>query len=94
MTLVMVVGDRDVGQPDVGPTAARRLAALGITRISLLADPSGIGVVLEGWAFDPAHITEAVRAIYPDGRDDRSGIRVFHLIQQVAVMPAATERRR
>lgn len=89
MALVMLVGDRDAGQPDVGPAAARRLSAIGITRISLLADSSGIGVVLEGWAFDPAHVDDAVRAIYPDGT---AGLRVFQEIQEVAVRPTARER--
>lgn len=88
MTLVLLVGDRTAEQPDVGPAAAHRLSAIGITRISLLADPSGIGVVLEGWAFDPAHVDEAVRAIYPGG----AGVRVFWEIQDVAVRPAARER--
>ncbi|HXG40899.1 MAG TPA: hypothetical protein VNJ28_08150, partial [Candidatus Limnocylindrales bacterium] len=60
--------------------------------ISLLADPSGIGVVLEGWAFDPARVDEAVRAIYPGREADSPGVRVFREIQHVAVMPVAAER--
>lgn len=90
MALAMLVGGPDAGQPVVGPGAALRLAALGISRLSLLEDPSGIAVVMEGWAFDSAHIDEAVRAIYPDAI---AGVRVFREIQQVAVVRSADGRR-
>lgn len=89
MAVAMLVGGRDIGQPVVGPTAVGRLAALGITRVSLLGDPTGIGVVLEGWAFDPALVDEAIRAVFPDGSD---AVRVFREIEQVAVSLAAFER--
>ena len=82
MGVAMLVGDAEAGQPVVGPAAAEALAALGITRVSLLADPTGIGVVLEGWAFDPARIDAAVRAVFPDMS---AAVRVFHEIEHVAV---------
>jgi hypothetical protein len=91
MAMAMLIGGRDIGQPVVGPVAVGRLAALGITRISLLGDQSGFGVVLEGWAFDPARIDEAVRAVFPDRSD---AVRVFREIEQVAVSLAALERSR
>lgn len=89
MAVAMLIGGRDVGQPVVGPMAAGRLAALGITRVSLLGDQAEIGVVLEGWAFDPARIDEAVRAVFPDASD---AVRVFREIEHVAVSVAANER--
>ena len=89
MAMAMLIRGRDMGQPVVGPVAVGRLGALGITRISLFGDQSGFGVVLEGWAFDPARIDEAVRAVYPDRSD---GVRVFREIEQVAVSLAAFER--
>lgn len=91
MAVAMLVGGKEVGQPVVGPTAVARLAALGITRVSLLGDPSGIGVVLEGWAFDPARIDEAVQAVYPVGGDL---VRVFREIEHVAVAASASEKER
>ena len=91
MAMAMFIGGRDIGQPVVGPVAAGRLAALGITRVSLLGDQSGIGVVLEGWAFDPARTDEAVRAVFPDRGD---AVRVFREIEHVAVSLAAVERSR
>jgi hypothetical protein len=89
MAMAMLIGGRDIGQPVVGPVAVGRLAALGITRVSLLGDQSGLGVVLEGWAFDPAQIDEAVRAVFPDRSD---AVRVFREIERVAVSLAAFER--
>jgi hypothetical protein len=87
--MAMLIGGRDIGQPVVGPQAAGRLAELGITRVSLLGDPSSVGVVLEGWAFDPARTDEAVRVVFPDRTD---AVRVFREIQQVSVTPMAFER--
>lgn len=89
MALAMLVGGPESGQPIVGPGAAQLLAGLGINRLSLLEDPSGIAVVLEGWAFDSADIDEAIRAIYPDASAD---VRVFREIQQIAVMRSAAGR--
>ena len=88
MAVAMLVGGKDIGQPVVGPAAVARLAALGITRVSLLDDPSGVGVVLEGWAFDPARIDDAVRAVFPDGSE---AVRVFREIEHVAVARVANE---
>jgi hypothetical protein len=91
MAVAMLIGGRELGQPVVGPKAVSRLAELGITRISLLGDKAGIGVVLEGWAFDPARIDEAVREVFPDTSE---AVRVFREIEHVAVSVAATERSR
>ena len=90
MAVAMLVAGPSTAEPVVGPEAAERLAQLGITRVSLLADPTGVGVVLEGWAFDPADIHEAVRAMFPDGG---AGLRIFHEIEHVAVSVASGEGR-
>ena len=89
MAMAMLIGGRDIGQPVVGPVAVGRLAALGITRISLLQDRSGIGVVLEGWAFDPTRIDEAVQAVFPGGS---AGVRILHEVELVALAPAPSGR--
>ena len=90
MAVAMLVGGKEAGQPVVGPAAAAELAALGITRVSLLADATGIGVVLEGWAFDPARIDTAVRAVFPDMS---AAVRVFREIEHVAVSAGAERSR-
>lgn len=89
MAIAMLVAGSDAADPVVGPEAAARLAGLGVTRISLLRDSSGIGVVLEGWAFEPARVDEAVRAVFPDRS---GGVRVFHEIERVAVSATDAER--
>ena len=90
MAVVMLVVGSDSTQPVVGPEAAERLARVGITRVALLSDASGVGVVLEGWAFDPADVDEAVGAMFPDGG---SGVRVLREVERVAVAPASREGR-
>ena len=88
MAVAMLVVDQGAGQPVVGPAVATKLASLGITRVSLLGHPGELGVVLEGWAFDPARIDEAVRAVFPDS----NAVRVLREIEHVAVSTLAAER--
>lgn len=90
MAVALLVAGPDSREPVVGPEVAERLARLGVTRISLLADRSGVGVVLEGWAFNPASIGEAVGAMFPGGG---AGVRIFHEIEHVAVSAASGEGR-
>lgn len=90
MAVALLVAGPDAAEPVVGPEVAERLAGLGVTRISLLRDRAGIGVVLEGWAFDPARVDEAVRAVFPDGS---AGVRILHEIAHVAVSVASGEGR-
>jgi hypothetical protein len=90
VAVAMLVGGPETTEPVVGPEAAERLARVGVTRVSLLADHLGVGVVLEGWAFDPADVDEAVRAMFPDGG---AGIRIFREIENVAVSAVPGEGR-
>ena len=90
MAIVLLVAGPGAADPVVGPAAAARLAAVGITRVALLGTRSLTGVVLEGWAFDPARIDEAVRAVYPDGESD---VRILHEIEHVAVSATSGEGR-
>jgi len=90
MAIAMLVAGPDAAEPIVGPEVAARLADLGISRISVLADRSGLGVVLEGWAFDPAHIADAVRAIFPISS---VRVRVLHEVERVAVAGASSAAR-
>jgi hypothetical protein len=89
MAVVMLVAGPGSSEPHVGPEAAERLAHVGITRVSLLSDSSGIGVVLEGWAFNPADVDVAVRAMFSNGG---AGVRILREIEHVAVSITAGER--
>jgi hypothetical protein len=90
MAMAMLVAGPGADEPVVGPEVAERLAHLGISRISLLADASGVGVVLEGWAFNPAHIDDAIRAMFPGGGGD---VRILREVELVAVAVASGSRR-
>lgn len=89
MAMVLLVATSDAGEPLVGPEVADRLGCLGITRLALLRDTTSTAVILEGWAFDPIHIDEAARAVFPDGM---ASVRTFHEIEYVGV--SASHRRR
>ena len=89
MVTVLLVAGRPDGEPVVGPDVAERLATLGISRITLLRDPSSTAVILEGWAFDPARINEATGALFPTGG---ANLRTYHEVQYVGVSSAYQER--
>jgi hypothetical protein len=89
MATVLLVADRHTGEPLVGPDVAERLATFGISRITLLRDPSSTGVILEGWAFDPARTNEATEAMFPTGG---ANLRTYHEVQYVGVSSAYQER--
>lgn len=90
MAIAMLVPDAGGTEPTLGPETAERLAALGISRVALLRDPAGVGVVLEGWAFDPADLDDAVRVVFPDGAE---GVRTLREIGLVALAPWQEGRR-
>jgi hypothetical protein len=89
MPTVLLVADRPAGEPVLGPDVAERLATLGISRVTLLRDPSSTAVVLEGWAFDPARTSEATGALFPAGG---ANLRTFREVQYVGVVSAYQER--
>jgi hypothetical protein len=68
-----------------GPVAS--LARLGITNVALVRDIRTVGIVLEGWLFDPVRsagaVAEAVGA--------RSDARVLQPVLHLAVSSAANE---
>jgi hypothetical protein len=72
----------------IGPDVAERLATLGISRITLLRDPSSTAVIIEGWAFDPARTHEATGAVFPAGS---ASLRTYHEVQFVGVSSATHE---
>ncbi len=48
----------------LGPPALAQLSRLGVTHVSILQDEQTLGVVLEGWAFQPDHSSaEAIAAM-------------------------------
>ena len=71
--------------PALQPAALDALARLGVTSVSLVRDEETAGLVLEGWAFDPARAHEAAGAV--TGTCD--GARTLRPLVQMAVSSAA-----
>jgi len=73
--------------PALQPAALEELARLGVTNVALLRDRTTVGLVLEGWAFDPRHAREAARAV----AGSSEGVRTLRPLMQMAVSTASTE---
>ena len=82
MAMALLVAESAAGDPVLGPDVAERLAGSGISRMSLLRDRSSVGIVLEGWAFDPTRIDEVLRVLFPASRAE---VRVFREVENVVV---------
>jgi hypothetical protein len=68
----------------LGQRLASELAQLGVTNIAVVRDHQTLGVVLEGWLFDPALSAGAVAHAVGAG----SGARTLHPVMQMAVSDA------
>jgi hypothetical protein len=56
-------------EPSLGSAAARQLAVLGVTRITVLRNDETLAFVLEGWAFNPNRSAQqALHALAADSR--------------------------
>jgi hypothetical protein len=57
--MVVVLMPIAAGAPSLDADSLRRLAELGITNLALVRDEETVGLVLEGWAFDPTRSERA-----------------------------------
>ena len=73
--------------PALRPEALEKLARLGVTTVALVRDGSTAGLVLEGWAFDPASAAEAACA----AAGVCAGVRTLRPLAELAVSPASFE---
>jgi hypothetical protein len=87
--MALLVASTPAGEPAVGLDIAERLAEFRISRLSLLRDRSSVGIVLEGWAFDPAQIGDVVRVLFPVGVAE---VRVFREVENIVVASNPAER--
>jgi hypothetical protein len=71
----------------IGSTEAARLAALGVTNVTLLRDAESVAIVLEGWAFSAARSALTAAAALGDA----STCRVLEPALDVAVTSGAGE---
>jgi hypothetical protein len=84
--MVLVLFPVSDEEPALQPAALALLARLGVTSVSLLRDEETAGLVLEGWALDPARADEVARAA--GARDE---VRVLQPLMQMAISAHPTE---
>jgi len=87
VAMVVVLFPVSGEEPALQPAALDELARLGVTSISLLRDDRTAGLVLAGWAFDPARALEAACAV--TGTCD--GVRMLQPLMQMTVSAAPIE---
>ena len=84
--MVMLI-EPGAGDVDLGADVVAEFARLGVTSVSLLRDAETVGIVIEGWLFDPARsATAAAAAIGANGRS-----RSLHPVMHMAVSTAIRE---
>jgi hypothetical protein len=88
MGMLMVLFEGDRGEPVLPEHTLGQLARLGIITVSVLRDDRMVGLVLDGWAFDPTRSGEAARAAVAG---TETGVRVLHPLLQTAVSPPLTK---
>lgn len=69
MAMVVVIFDGAGHEPMLPPESLERLAALGVSSLTLVRDGTTAGLVLEGWAFDPRSTRDQVLAAVGAGTD-------------------------
>lgn len=82
--MVVLLEERE-GEFCLRPGLISELARLGITNLGLVRDQQTVGIVLEGWSFDPARSAETVTAVVA------AGGRMLHPVMHMAVTTAGPE---
>jgi hypothetical protein len=85
MPMVVVLLPASEVEPTLQPAAVSELARLGVTSIALLRDERLVGLVVEGWAFDPARSADAVVAAVAG---PTSSAQTLHPLLQMGVSTA------
>ena len=80
MVVLLETADSDFS---VRPDQVAQLARLGVSNLALLRDRQTVGIVLEGWLFDPVRSGAAALCGIADGG------RALHPVLQMAVSAAA-----
>lgn len=90
MAMVLVLLPAADAETALRPSAMSALSRLGITNVALLRDSRTLGLVLEGWAFDPERSAQAVVDAVADAT---SAPRILRTVAELAVPPARDTRR-
>jgi hypothetical protein len=86
VAMMAVLLDDENGAFCVRQELVAKLARLGITNVALVRDDETVGVILEGWLFDPARSGAAAADAVAT-----AGVRVLHPVLDLAVSAAAYE---
>ena len=89
MPMVVLLVPSPAQELSLGPETLRQLAALGVTDLALLRDQHTVGLVLQGWAFDPHQSEAALHTLIAATEDTRTLLP----LSQASVSPAADDRR-
>jgi hypothetical protein len=87
VAMLVVLLEGNGREPALSQHVLGELASLGVTSVSLLSDERMVGLVLEGWAFDPARSADAARAAIAGAE---TGERTLRRLIQTAVSAAPT----
>ena len=82
MATILVLFEAGEGDVNVDPAAIDQLALLGVTHLTFVRDARTFGVVVEGWAFEPAVSTDAAVTALSGGD---SGVRVLTALGEMAL---------
>ena len=82
--MVVLVPSSDA-EPSLQPATVAELARLGVTSVAVLRDERTVGLVIEGWAFDPSRSADAAVAAVA-GRTRRA--RTLQPLMELAVSAA------
>ena len=87
MAMLVVLLDDPTGEFSLRQELVASLARLGVTNVALVRDEQTVGIVLEGWLFDPARSADAATGAV--GATSRTP--VLHPVLHLAVSTAAHE---
>jgi len=84
MMVLLVPGGDDA--LSLGPEALEQLASLGVTDLAVLRDEQVVGLVLQGWAFDPGRSAVVLQMLLDTPEDTRTLLP----LSQASVSPLPT----
>lgn len=67
MAMLVLLLDEHAGATSIDTRTAAQLSELGVTNIAVLRDDTTVGVVLDGWAFDPVRSGAEAAAVFGGG---------------------------
>jgi hypothetical protein len=85
--MLVVLLDDPAGEFSLRQELVASLGQLGVTNVALVRDEHTVGIVLEGWLFDPSRSADAA----VEALGTASGRRVLHPVLHLAVSTAAHE---